>query len=51
MKPIALVISGLIIGVIFMATIANQIPQKVECQVEGQSPALVRKDYLNLCMR
>jgi hypothetical protein len=51
MKPIALVITALIIGVLFMATIAKTKPQKVECEVVGQSPAIVRKDYLNLCMR
>ena len=51
MKPIALVMSVLIIGVLFMATIANQRPKKVECEVEGHSPATVREDYLNLCMR
>jgi len=51
MKTIALVISVLITGIIFMATIDNPIPKKVECEVTGQSPAKVRKDYLNLCMR
>jgi hypothetical protein len=51
MKTIALIISVVVIPVIFMATIANQIPQKVGCEVEGHSPATVRKDYLNVCMR
>ena len=51
MKPIALVIFSLIIGVLFMATIDNQRPKKVECEVKSHSPAIVRKDYLNLCMR
>ena len=51
MKTIALLISVVVIPVLFMATITNQIPQKVECEVEGQRPATVRTDYLNLCIR
>jgi len=56
MKTIALVISVLITG-IFMATIVNQIPQKVECEVEGQKvecdfdiqrPVTVRREYLDM---
>jgi len=48
MKTIDLIISVLfsvlIIGLLFMATIPNQ--KKVECEVENQSPATVRKEYL-----
>ena len=50
MKTVALIISVVVILVLFMATIANQIPKKVECEVEGHSPATLRKDYLNVCM-
>ena len=57
MKTIALIISVVVIPVTFMATIVNQIPQKVECEVEGQKvecevecqrPATVRKEYLDM---
>jgi hypothetical protein len=48
MKTIALIIPVVVIPVLFMATITNQINQKVECEVEGQRPATVRKDYLDL---
>ena len=44
---ISLIISVVVIPVVFMARITNQIPQKVECGVEGQRPATVRKDYLD----
>jgi len=57
MKTIALIISVVVIPVIFMATMVNQIPQKVECEVEGQKvecdfdiqrPATVRREYLDM---
>ena len=53
MKTIALVISVVVIPVIFMATIVNQIPKKVECEVEGQKvecerPATLRREYLEM---
>ena len=57
MKPIAVVISVVVISGIVMATIINQIPlkvecevegKKVECEVEGQRPATGRKEYLDM---
>jgi len=56
MKTIALIISVVVIPVIFMATIVNQIPKKVECEGEGKKvecegevlrPVTVRKEYLD----
>ena len=57
MKTAALIISVVVIPVVFMATIVNQIVQKVECEVEGKKvecegevlrPATVRKIYLDI---
>ena len=40
----SVLISVFIIGLLIMATMPNQ--KKVGCEVEGQSPATVRKEYL-----
>ena len=57
MKTVALIISVVVIPVIFAGLIINQIPKKVECEVEGQKvecegevlrPATVRKEYLDM---
>ena len=53
MKTIAQIISLVVFPVIVMATIAHMIPQKVECEVEGQKvecqrPVTVRKEYLEM---
>jgi len=51
MRTIALILSGIILPLVYLATKDNQIPKKVECEVERHSPATVKKDYLNMCMR
>ena len=48
MRTIALILSGIILPLVYLATKDNQIPKKVECEGEVLRPATVRKIYLDI---